>query len=255
MFTIRPLVTRISSFFARFSGLFKRMLWLVPFLFFLVGYYITERMVGTRTLQAPHLIGKGLHDAVRILAPYRLNLRILDEVEEPAMAEGTIIDQRPAPGANIKIYQPLGIVISRQPKPLAAPDFVNMGLPDIQKLAEKTGVRLLAHPCKSDLPAQQCLAQAPAAGTVLTDKTVNVYIASPNASLYLLPNFVGQSLDRTCAFLRAHQIAFEIMPHEYAPYTYWSACTVTAQKPLAGSFVSLANLPTVQLSVERRSAE
>lgn len=256
MFTLPPFILRIiRSPIAHSSAHFlRRALWLVPFIFFLGGYYVTQRTVGSRVLQAPDLIGKNLQEAVGILAPYRLNLRILDEIEEPALPEGTILDQHPAPAANIKIHQPLGIVISHQPKPPTAPDFVNMTLSAIQKRADQSGLRLKTHFCTSEIyPADQCIAQTPPPGAPVTEKTINVYIAAHDTTPYLLPSFVGLPLDRVRTFLHTHNIPAEIIPHEYAR-KQCPNCIVVAQKPLAGSFIRSNNPPTVQLSVKQEES-
>lgn len=246
-----------DSFFLRiirpFFRFFYQTLWLWPFVFFLFGYYIVQRTVGSRILKAPHLIGKNLHDTVRILAPYRLNLRILDEIEEPAMPEGTIIDQHPAPGAGIKIHQPLGIVISHRPEPPTAPRFTDLSLPEIRKSADKRGIRIKAHMCTSDIyPADLCIAQTPPPGAPLKEKTVNVYIAAHDTPSCLLPNFVGLPLDEVRSFLKMHNIPIEIVPHEHAHRIQSQACTIVAQKPLAGSFINRTNPPVIQLSVKQK---
>jgi serine/threonine-protein kinase len=227
---------------------FNHILWILPFGCFILGYLVLSLVVGTESLPAPQLVGQRLNDAVAVLAPYKLTLRILDEVEEPAMPEGTVLSQHPAPGQKIKVYQSIGVVVSRKQKQERAPQLVGKTLEEIRELVAQQGLRIKAYKIESSIyPANQCVSQSPAAGFDVQDKLITVYISSGLSALRLMPDCKGMRLDAVLEFFKTHNIPVTVIPTECDDP---SACKVIAQRPPSGSFIDLSHPPTIELKVE-----
>lgn len=223
-------------------------LWILPFAAFMLGYLILSIFVGTETLPAPQLVGQRLNDAVAVLAPYKLTLRILDEVEEPAMPEGTVLSQHPAPGQKIKVYQSIGVVVSRKQKQERAPQLIGKTFDEIKGLIAEQGLRVKAYKLESfHYPANQCISQYPAPGFEVQDKLITVYVSSGLPSLRIMPECKGLRLDSVLEFFKAHGLVPTVLPVEHAES---NACTVVAQRPPSGAFIDLAHPPAIELKVE-----
>src|SRR5437762_2038324 len=91
----------------------KNYLWLAPFLSFLCGYIIMQRIFRTPDIIAPHLVGKQVHDILPLITEHQLNIRLMDRKEEEVIPEGTIIDQTPQPGTSMRPHQHLFIVTTK----------------------------------------------------------------------------------------------------------------------------------------------
>lgn len=226
----------------------NHVLWILPFAAFILGYLVLSIVVGTETLPAPQLVGQRLNDAVTVLAPYKLTLRIIDEIEEPAMPEGTVLSQHPAPGQKIKVYQSIGVVVSRRQKQERAPQLVGKMLDEIRELVAQQGLRIKAYKLESAVyPVNQCMSQSPAAGFDVQDKLITVYISSGLPSLRLMPDCKGMPLEAVIAFFKSHGLAMTAISTESGDV---HTGIVVAQRPPSGSFIDLAHTPAIELKVE-----
>lgn len=226
-------------------------LWLLPFLCFLIGYYSVSWVFSSETIEVPQLSGKRLQDAVSLLVPYKLNLRILDEIEEPAVPEGTVISQRPAAGRKIKVSQSVGVVIAKKPNTVLAPNFVGALVEDVQAQAERKGLRVKTYFCNSSkYPINWCIAQAPKFNEELTDKTMVAFISSGDTQFRIMPDLYGKTLNEVYPFFNLYATLVSIFPQEYSRHTDCNRCRIVSQKPIAGSLVNLDTPLKIQLYVE-----
>jgi len=226
----------------------NHVLWILPFVAFILGYLVLSLVVGTESLPAPQLVGQRLNDAVAVLAPYKLTLRILDEIEEPSMPEGTVLSQHPAPGQKIKVYQSIGVVVSRKQKQEHAPQLVGKTLEEIRELVTQQGLRIKAYKIESSVyPTNQCISQSPAAGFDVQDKLITVYISSGLPALRLMPDCKGMQLGTVLEFFKTHGIVPVVIPAaEGDPSNF----KVIAQRPPSGSFIDCTHPPAIELKVE-----
>lgn len=226
-------------------------LWLLPFLCFLFGYYTVSWVFSAETIDVPQLSGKRLQDAVSLLVPYKLNLRILDEVEDPAVPEGTVISQRPAAGRKIKVFQSVGVIVAKKPSPTLAPNFVGALVEDVQSKAESNKLKVKTYFFNSNkYPINWCIAQAPIANEELTDKTMVVYISSGDTQFRIMPNLYGKTLSEVYPFFNLYATIINISPQEYSRHTDCSKCRIVSQRPIAGSLINLNSPLQIQLHVE-----
>ncbi len=225
----------------------RSFLWVTPFVFFLSGYYCSSWFMGVETIKTPSLAGHRLQDVIPLLSSHQLNLRILEEVEDPLLPEGTVIKQAPEPAQVIKRQQSVGVVISKKPAALTSSRYTELKLPDLLKESGKVGLRVKCYPCESFYPKDECIAQYPSTGSEIHDKTVITYISSGPPSLHILPDFRGLTKDQVKEAVVGLPVKLRFFPHE--PQEGDLLCKVITQKPLAGSFVDIDRAFELQLQM------
>lgn len=224
-----------------------RVFWLVPFLLFFAGYYTISWFIGSQTVTTPSLTGKRLHDVVTLLTPYQLNLRILGEIEDGTLAEGTVISQKPLAGQKIKFYQSVGVIVSRHAPHAVAPNLLGLSSKECSVQAENERIRLKVHLAESNLPKDQCIAQYPTPGTPLPDRTMTAYISKGQTSLRIVPNLSGRPLQEVRDFFKESSIPVTVVPSELQEGVQYD---VIAQKPSFGSLIDLSAKPHIQVFVQ-----
>jgi beta-lactam-binding protein with PASTA domain len=228
-----------------------RVLWVFPFILFFCGYYIISLFIRSETIKTPSLTGKRLQEVVALLTPYQLNIRILGEVEDATLPEGTVITQRPQAGQKIKFYQSVGVVISHHPPASIAPNLVGLSIKDSSAKADKERLRLKVYWLESAIPKDQCIAQYPAAGLPLVERLLFAYFSKGQTTLRIVPNLTNLPLPEVRDFLKNQGVAVTIWPAEIQDFSIYR---ITAQKPNAGSFIDLSERPHVQLYVQKDTA-
>jgi beta-lactam-binding protein with PASTA domain len=203
--------------------------------------------MGVETIKTPSLAGHRLQDVIPLLSSHQLNLRILEEVEDPLLPEGTVIKQKPEPDQVIKRQQAVGVVISRKPSALTAPHYSGLKLPDLLKEGSNTGIRVKYFPCESFYPKDECVAQYPSVGSEVQDKTVIAYISSGPTPLHIVPDFRGLTKNQVLEAVVGLPAKIKFFPQEPIGN---DQCKVITQKPLAGSFVDINHAFELQLQTE-----
>jgi len=217
----------------------KNFLWMVPFISFALGYVTIQRIMRIPETITPHLVGKHVHTILPIITQHNLNIRLMDQKEEPDLPEGIILNQTPAAGTSIKQNQPLFIVTTKKPIALRAPQCV--GIPcdelDNQLRAHNIHARIycLPHP----YPEKMCFAQSPHHNDPLEKNKLTLYISSGNNKPIIWPNFTHQSLHEVIDFLDIYHIKPQIInDFDYLCYTN-NQLIVIDQRPFAGTLLTL----------------
>jgi beta-lactam-binding protein with PASTA domain len=228
----------------------NNLFWTVPFLCFLVGYFITRSLFHYPEIQAPSVVGKQLNEACMLLSHHQLNIRLLNHKEDPDLPDGTVLSQIPAAGQRVKVHQTVFLSLSKQPIIPLAPLLQGKQEEEIEQIAHAQKIRLKKYFLESGYPHGFCIAQIPPQGDPMPDATMIVYLSKEQNIPVIWPNFVGKSLDQVMEFLTHH----DITPHvQHSPFSHETLGNniIIDQRPLAGSIISLdANhMPIVQLVV------
>src|SRR5579863_8514253 len=118
----------------------RRILWLLPFISFLIGYQLISHMYTVESLETPTVIGKTLPDALSILTAHNLNPRLQANKEVTELPTGTILNQLPLPKTKIKPNQNIYLVISHKTQLHNAPSFINKQSTDIIPLLKNASI-------------------------------------------------------------------------------------------------------------------
>lgn len=227
--------------------MYKNLLFILPFLFFIAGYLITSSLFYIPSIETPSVVGKPLDEAFSILSHHQLTIQLLDQKEDADLADSTVLAQIPASGQRAKYRQTVFLSLSKQPPLCVAPLVQGKQLADIEQEARLLKLRLKKYFLESVYPTNSCIAQIPIAGEPIPDKTIIVYISKGDTKEIIWPNFKHKPLDEVVNFLAHHGITPQIIesplhePHE--------PTMVIDQRPLAGSIISLdsKHIPIVQL--------
>ncbi len=229
----------------------RRLQWILPFFAFCIGYFCLQFFIVEHNIAAPQLIGKNILQAIKLCSELKLNLRIIAEKEIADAQPGTIIQQNPAPGTSIKQHQSLFIAITKQPDLIISPNCIDKSHEAIEKICSEQNIKYRAYVIPAQIPAGQCFGQIPLPGEPLTTKKINCYIAAAQENMYLFPDFTNMQLYDVIQFLERYGIGYDVYEKDkklIAPYK--KNCTISYQKPLAGTFVAINTTLYVQLQVQ-----
>ena len=232
----------------------KNLLWTAPFLFFASGYFITRSLFHINQIQTPSVVGKHLHEAFTLLSNQHLTIRLLDQKEDPDLPHGTVLSQMPAPKQMVKPRQTVFLTLSKQPPITPTPSFIAKQHEAIIKEAQAANLRLKAYYLESPYPTNSCIAQIPAPGQPMYDKTIIIYVAKSTKKPIIWPCFTGIPIDEVVEFLENYQITPHTIDASPSRKGEEKADTplIIDQRPLPGSLIVLDenHIPAVQLHVQ-----
>jgi beta-lactam-binding protein with PASTA domain len=230
----------------------KQFMWTVPFLCFLVSYFIFHCFLTTTVLSTPSLIGKQLQEAVQILSDNNLNARVLSQKEDNDLLPGTILSQMPAAHRTIRPHQSVFFVVSKKSPQKLAPNFQQKNKELIEKIARDQILSLKMHYLPSNFPENTCIGQIPNADHALADTRMTLYLSGNSRNKpVILPSFKKRPMHEVEPFLTEHSIkSSTIHAKPIEPQHICKNCVVIDQKPLAGSLIDLKKVPNIQLYVQ-----
>lgn len=229
----------------------KNFLWIFPFFFFALGYFVLYFLFQKNETVTPNIIGKDLYSAIKLLSEKRLSFKLLREQEDMDLPEGIILDQIPKVNQKIKSNQNILVTVSKKPAPLLAPEFLSQKQEDILKKSTKLGIQTKSFWVKSFYPINTCIAQSPCAGQRVNEKKMIVLLSRGQENLYIVPDFKGQKISLLQDLFKKENVNFEIFHvHPVENNHTCVECKVVDQKPIVGSIVDLNKKLFIQLQVD-----
>lgn len=229
-------------------------LWIVPFLFFFMGYQALRLIFYCKEIQTPNVLGMNISDAIKKLSTDQLNVRILKEKEDSDFPCGTIINQFPEPLRKIRPQQSVFLVITSKPPALMTPNFINMPLEKVEQEAQEKSLKLKKYYIESSYPSDTIIAQMPQPGQPAIKETVEIYVSSGNISMRIFPNLKKKTISQAKQFLKDYGLNIKIdhsnlakNEDESLPAHNCNNCIVEAQIPESGTLVDIKKNFTVQL--------
>ena len=129
-------------------------------------------------LVVPRVVGIDVGVARTRLAQEGLKLAI-DEERFSSLPEGTVIEQRPAPGIELRSGETVSVVVSAGSEDFALPDLVGAGLAYARGQLEGRGLEIRVVQEPSDQSSDTVLATNPAAGSSMrTGDIVSITVAT-----------------------------------------------------------------------------
>lgn len=199
----------------------------------------------------PHLIGKQVHEILPLITQHKLNIRLIDQKEEPDLPEGIILNQTPTSGTAIKENQPLFLVTTKKPLATRAPQCIGMNINELTSQLQTTGIHPHIYHVPHPYPENICFAQSPQPHEPLEKNRVIIYISSGNNKPIIWPNFTGMSLQPVIEFLNNYNINPHIINDSLHTQSINNEYIITDQRPFAGTLLTLdENKPlSVQLRI------
>lgn len=230
----------------------KNSLWLLPFCSFSLGYFCMHMVFYMPSVNTPHLIGKPVHEILKLITEKKLNLRLIDQKEETDIPEGIILNQTPSAGTLIKPNQPLFIVTTKKPLARNAPDCIKGNLDQLENQLLAEGIQFRVYHLSHSYPEKMCFAQSPQHNECLEKNKLILYISSGDKKPILWPNFISLPLRTAIDFLNTYGITPHIVNdsvyNEYKDAEY----IVTDQRPTSGTLLTIDDQKplSVQLRVQ-----
>ena len=234
-----------------FKSFLSQSLWIVPFMFFLCGYFALDLFLHRSYTTTPNVLGCSLSEAISTLSAENLNVRLLSFKEDEKVKEGIVLSQNPTPASSIRPQQTVFLIVSCKKMRPKTPACCGKHYETLKSELADQEISHKVHYVPSNHPSGSCIAQIPEAETDLPTQPLVLYVSQKvDTSLVLLPSFKERSVPEVIHFLNDSKIPFSLFHAHFIEADHsCTSCTVIEQKPLAGSFIDIRNPPTVQLKV------
>lgn len=230
----------------------SQLLFITPFIAFILGYLLISLFVYEKSIKTPALLGHSVTYALRQATEQGFSLKILAEKESTDVKPGLILAQKPVPGALIKPKQAVFITLSKSPQATTVPQF--LGLPENkwQELATTESIQTKVYPVRHQAPVGMVIAQTPEFSTPGDNhQQVKLFISSGPQVQRIMPDLAGIASEEAQEFLEGYGISVSLYhePYDSRKHASLQPGTIIAQRPLAGSWISLQKPLNVQLVV------
>lgn len=227
----------------------SKYLWLIPFISFLSGYFVMNRLYRAKTTETPALVGKNIQEALRITASKGLSIHLTDEQEDPEIPAGTVVSQNPLPKTHIKTHQAIHCTVSKKIEH-KAPQLVGKKLEDIKNELKDSDITLKVYYITSTAPEELCIAQNPAPNTAIPNKLITIYVCQGNSQSFLFPDLRQKTIAEVQEFLASAPVVIQIThTQEQSEGHSCNQCIVSEQRPRAGSIVRLDKQKPIQVQL------
>ena len=216
------------------------LMWFLPFLFFVLGYYCFAFFLKKNAVIVPNLVGNNLQSAVKSLTEKNLNISIIKEIFEDKLPEGIILSQDPSAGNKLKKNKKIFVNFSKKNKSLLAPNFFDKNLKEIDKFSKNIGMNKNSFWLNSFYPIGRCFAQNYLPEESLDDGVFITYISQGESNFFVIPNFKGCKVFTLLEYLDKEKIILEIFYKNLK--VEQNECLdffVVEQKPVPGSIINL----------------
>lgn len=229
------------------TNLKSHLLWPLPFLFFIAGYYGINFFARTQeTVTTPDLIGKQIPDALLAASNTQLALKIIETQEATTFTEPTILEQIPAPGMTVRVGSTVHIMVAQPPATEQTPDLITSNQTNLPKPCTITGIHVATSlPVKDGTP----LAQYPEPGAPLRD-TITVY-KSKNDELLIMPDVTGHLVFEVEDLWKKYGLQVEVHAEHVkaSKFQLTDTARITEQQPQAGTIFNVNKPPVIHLRV------
>lgn len=233
---------------SNFSDIFYT---IAPFLCFILGYAFCVLFFSNKTVSTPDLIGKTLHEAITLTSNMQINLQLIGEKECPGIKAGNIISQKPIAGRLIKTSQSILVMISKPSTDKTVPNITHLSLEQAELFCKEQQIKLKPYKIACNLPIGTCIGQSPTENEILAPQKIIAYYAINNNNFYIMPNFIGQSLQEVTHFLEQNNIEIHVFDNQSAfTKSDQKDKIIVGQNPYAGSIIQLNKKNLIQLNVE-----
>lgn len=222
------------------------------------GTYLALTLIvkGEEPVVVPDLVGKDVLYSLEILSDLGINTRVRGTVYHEQVPKNHVIDQDPEPGASIKRGRDVKIRVSRGPERIVMPNVTGLSLQQSRILLTENGLcqGSLATVGSSRRKKGQVLSQHPLPGaTVSRDDCADLLISGgPRSPSFPMPDFSGQSLEKTLRRLEALQLTVSRIQSTFRPGLPLE--TVVDQAPSSGYRVAVGSPADVTVNRRRIAA-
>ena len=190
---------------------------------------------GTRRLSVPEVVNTNLDAATARLESMGLSLEVAEKVYDDNTLPGTIVEQKPQQGTQVKNGETVSIVVCLGPESAAVPDLDGMTQEEAANALAPLGlhVGVVTHRQDSDAPRGTVIEQYPEQGEVLENGGTVDLTLSDQPLMRDVPNVLGKTLEETRQRLKEYDLQLGDVHYEYA--TGYDVGEVFRQSPESGT--------------------
>ena len=185
-------------------------------------------------------------DAQRYLRNSKLSPKIVEVYDKSP--RGTVLSERPAPGAIVPIHSTVALTVSKGQKPVYVPEVVSQTLADAQSAVAERQLKLVVseRDPSDDIPADVVTSQNPLPGVPLDPgSTVSVVVSSGPPQIPV-PNVESRLIDEATQTLTGAGLQVNV---EYLVDASQAAGTVVKQDPESGASLHKGASVTLDVAV------
>ena len=190
---------------------------------------------GTRRLSVPEVVNTNLDAATARLESMGLSLEVAEKVYDDNTLPGTIVEQKPQQGTQVKNGETVSVVVCLGPESAAVPDLDGMTQEEAANALAPLGlhVGVVTHRQDSDAPRGTVIKQYPEQGEVLENGGTVDLTLSDQPLMRDVPNVLGKTLEETRQRLKEYDLQLGDVHYEYA--TGYDVGEVFRQSPESGT--------------------
>lgn len=190
---------------------------------------------GTRRLSVPEVVNTNLDAATARLESMGLSLEVAEKVYDDNTLPGTIVEQKPQQGTQVKNGETVSVVVCLGPESAAVPDLDGMTQEEAANALAPLGlhVGVVTHRQDSDAPRGTVIEQHPEQGEVLENGGTVDLTLSDQPLMRDVPNVLGKTLEETRQRLKEYDLQLGDVHYEYA--TGYDVGEVFRQSPESGT--------------------
>jgi serine/threonine protein kinase len=168
---------------------------------FLSNFFTVQEVV------VPDLTHHTEEEARTKLKEVGLQLEVTQRVSNKDVPAGQIINQDPKPNFKNKVINPVRVTISEGPSKVKVPSLFGESYDKVDLLLEQNGlVEGKVNQKYSDYPNGVVISQSIDAGTTVDEGTVIDYVISIGPEKFLMPNYLGSTIDQVKSDLMAKDL-------------------------------------------------
>lgn len=186
-------------------------------------------------VEIPAVAGLTPGEAQKLVEQLGLKLQVGGERYDRTVAAGVITSQQPPAGMTSKPGRSLQVILSMGRQTHPVPDLVG-STAGVAKMTSKQSNYVIGRISTMTVPGVAkdiVLAQSPPAGSMLAQTPrIDVLVSTGEEASYVMPDFVGQNLNRVKSFLEKNKV--ELSGVQYRFHQTSQKGTVIGQFPRAG---------------------
>jgi serine/threonine-protein kinase len=201
-------------------------------------------------VEVPSILGMPVGEANEMLERIHLQNEVIGERFDPEFSKGTVISQLPQPGGTIKAEGRVQLIVSLGEKTNPVPDLKGASLRVARLMARQAGFEFgnISEISIAGVEEDHIVEQFPPPySRDFLSPRIDILVSRGNFSRYLMPDLMGQSLNRVLLFFESND--FELGNIRYVDLANLSAGLVVKQFPEPGYV--LTDEDSINLEVSR----
>ncbi len=203
------------------------------------GYFTVLHFIKGEVIEIPNIIGKDIDEALKILQPLQLPLKLDDYEYNELVPVGNIISQYPYPGTNAKKGSPVKIVISKGSPLISVPNLIGESALSAEVKIRGAGLKVGNHSYiyGEQSTKDKIIGQDPLPMTgVKKDHQVNLLInTGPLEKKIIMPDLSNSTLTEAQEIL--NKIGIKIISIDRRKSTEKPEGMILEQNPKPGNFI------------------